>query len=344
MNLSSKSLTQMFGELEQAPALYQPSKFWQKLNKTHINQLSHSGIKNFKRSVNMRYFNWGILGIIRLQLFPVIDGLTNLNFKPFFKSYFIKNTSAEGVRKFNIVNAYIYKAYVTYLYEFVKKVDKFNIFNNIKEPQFGNPFLISYDSRIISQDLCNSVHEFYSIVNNLNSTKRLNIAEIGAGYGRTAYVFLKELPASTYCIIDIPPALYISQYYLSKVFPKEHIFFYKPFSNYSNIKKEFESSRIRFLMPHQIELLPSKSINLFINISSLHEMRVEQIKNYFNQIERLGTGYIYTKQWLRSMTTDNNHIKMSQYPIPKTWKVIYQHRHKIQSMFFEALYQIKKKG
>ena len=340
MSLQLKNLAKMFGELDQAPPLYQPSKFWQKLNKIHINQLSQSGIKNFKRSVNMRYFNWGILGIVRLQLFPVIDGLKNFNLRPFLESHFINNTSPKSAREFNLVNAYIYKVFVAYLYEFVKKSDRLNIFDYVKEPQLGNPFLISYRDYKISQDLCNSVFEFYSIINHINSIKKLAIAELGAGYGRTAYVFLKQLSDCSYCIIDIPPALYISQQYLSKIFQEDKIFLFRPFTNYSKIKKEFESSRIKFLMPHQIELLPNKCFDLFINISSLHEMSLVQIKNYLNQIDRLNKQYVYTKQWLKSRTSDNNYITMNQYPIPKKWKVIYQHRHQIQNMLFEALYQL----
>jgi hypothetical protein len=75
MTSKSSTLAKMFEELDRAPSIYQPSKFWQKLNKLHINQLSRTGIKNFKRSVNMRYFNWGILGI---------QWLKNLKLSPIF--------------------------------------------------------------------------------------------------------------------------------------------------------------------------------------------------------------------------------------------------------------------
>jgi len=340
MNKPFKNIKQMFRELDTAPSLYQPSPFWQKLNKLHIDQLSRAGIENFKRSVNMRYFNWGILGIFRMQLSPLVYGLRNFNHKPFLASHFIKNTSPKGARSFNPINAYIYKIFVTYLYDYVKIFDKLGIFSHVEEPRFGNPFLISYRKHKISQDLCNSVFEFYSITKHMTSLNKLNIAELGSGYGRTAYIFLKQLSDCTYCIIDFPPALYISQQYLSKVFPKDKIFLSRKFTKYSQIKNEFESSRIKFLMPHQIELLPKQTFDLFINISSLHEMTVTQIKNYFSQIDKLNRQYFYTKQWFRSRTIDNNHIKMNQYPIPKKWTIIYQHQHPIQKMFFEAFYQL----
>ena len=54
---------------------------------------------------------------------------------------------------------------------------------------------------------------------------------------------------------------------------------------------------IIFLTPNQLELLPDKSIDLFVNISSFHEMRMDQIKYYFGEIDRLTRRYFYFKQW-----------------------------------------------
>ena len=66
-----KVLDEMFTELAKASMLYRPSLFWIKLNAIHLHHLSESGINNFKRSINGKYFSWGTLGIIRHQLWPV---------------------------------------------------------------------------------------------------------------------------------------------------------------------------------------------------------------------------------------------------------------------------------
>ena len=201
--------------------------------------------------------------------------------------------------------------------------------------------MVQYKNKLISQDLCNSIHEFYAIRQSGKFPKKMKIAELGAGYGRLAFIFLKVLPDSSYCIIDIPPALYISQKYLSTVFPGEKIFKFKPFKSYQQIKKEFESARIQFLMPHQIELLPKKQFGLFITVSSLHEMRRDQIRNYLKHINRLTKGYFYTKQWQQSHTVDNQNIKEHQYPVPGKWKAVLKNSpHPIQRMFNDAIYKI----
>ena len=326
----------MFKEMKKSPALYQPSAFWAVLNEVHLEYLSKDGFDNFKRTVNSKYFNWGTIGIIVHQLSPIFKELLSGNVAPLIDSKF------EDREKLNYFKALTYRIYLASLFEYISQYDSLNILNNIEEPLIGNPFVVKYKGKLISQDLCNSVYEFYSITQLTHLPEKVKVAELGAGYGRVGYVLLKTIPGSTYCVIDIPPALFIAQNYLSKVFPKEKIFKFRPFASFKKVKREFEQSRIQFLMPHQIELLPKDYFDLFINISSLHEMTREQIKNYIKQINRLCKGYFYTKQWRKSRTKDNLFIKEEEYPIPRSWKVINKSdRHPIQSMFFDALYRIK---
>ena len=339
------SLAEMLKDLKSASRIYHPSRFWMELNMEHNEQLSDSGLENFKRSINGKYFGfgWNIFGIIIHEFFPFLHSFVRGNFKPFISGRFRNyNLNLKGnVKKFNNITAFFYKVYVCNLFDYVSRLDKLNIFKKIKEPSIGNPFLIEYKGRVLSQDLCNSIHEFYSAIKSRKLTGIKNIAEIGAGYGRLAYIFLKIIPNATYTIIDIPPALFVSQWYLSRVFHKEKIFFYRRFKSYKKIKKEFESSRVRFLMADQIELLPKKSFDLMINVSSLHEMKRNQIKNFIKQIDRLTKGTCYIKEWYRSMTKDNHWITQKEYPIPSEWEIISSRfPHPIQTWFFDTLYRL----
>lgn len=338
-------LDEMLKDLEAAPAIYTPSPFWRDLNATHIKQLEQWGISQFKRTVNTRYFNWTILGILAHQLLPVsLYWLRHPDFSVYsapFPGY--NEPRGEDITAFNPLTAFIYKVYVGMLANQTQQYDKDDLLKTIEEPLVGNPWRIQHKDNWVSQDLCNSVFEYYSALNfETPAPANLNIAELGAGYGRLGYVFLKAIPQATYTIIDIPPALYVSQEYLSSIFPNERIFKYRPFSSYDEIKTEFESSRIRFLMAHQIELLPQKQFDLFLNISSLHEMTGEQIKIYFNHIDRTTKGHFYTKQWKKSRAGRENElvIKEHEYPIPASWQEVWHRHHPIQQMFFDALYRI----
>lgn len=332
--------------LKDASDLYRPSPFWETLALKNIAQLKEGGVENFKRTVNMKYFNWNILGIVRHQLVPVFRyWLTNRDWSVFSAKFPKYRDPLHGnIKSFNPLSALIYRVYVAMLSHFVSKEDSLGLLARIDEPQIGNPFDIHYKGHRTSQDLCNSIHEFYRAGGAEASDGRpWNVAELGAGYGRVGDVFLRALPASTYTVIDIPPALNLSQEYLNAIFPGEKIFKYRRFHDFEEVREEFESARIRFLAAHQIELLPAKEFDLVLNISSLHEMTFEQITNYLNQIDRICRGKFYTKQWKQSRAKVNGFvINELEYPIPPSWKCHYHKQHPIQRMFFEALYDVPK--
>lgn len=319
-----------------------PSKFWTKMNKSHRKLIKNGGLENFKRTVNMRYFNWDIPRILYHQQTPFFHLLKPINFKNAKNSSFPNpKLDSKNAKNFRLPFATLYRFYVSALYELVAKKDHLKLLDKLEEPELGNPFIVVYKGRKISQDLCNSIHEFYSITDSIDLTEKLRVVEIGAGYGRLAYIFINANKDCTYTIVDIPPALDIAQDYLSRIFPNKKIFKFRNFESFGQIKKEFEKSHIRFLLPHQLKLLPKNSFNVAISISSLHEMTHSQINFYMKEINRLTEGYFYSKQWKKSRARDNSYIKQSEYPIPKNWKVIYNHTHPIQRMFFEALYVLK---
>ena len=330
--------------LQDASDLYRPSPFWESLAADGIAQLREGGFENFKRTVNMKYFNWNILGIVRHQLIPVFRYWLKKRDWSVFSAGFPKPSDPQfsNIKSFNPVSAVIYRVYVAMLWHYVSRGDSLGLLKKLDEPAIGNPFTITYKGRQTSQDVCNSIHEFYQAgADEAADGRAWNIVELGAGYGRVADVFLKALPKSTYCVIDIPPALNLSQEYLSAVFPNEKIFRFRRFKNFEDVREEFEASRIRFLASHQIALLPAKEFDLVLNISSLHEMTFEQIENYLQQINRICRGKFYTKQWKVSRAKVNGFvIREFEYPLPPSWKCLYHHQHEIQRMFFEALYSV----
>lgn len=83
----------------------------------------------------------------------------------------------------------------------------------------------------------------------INKEEIHTILELGAGYGRTAYFFLKMIPNLKYVFVDIPPALYIAEKYICNQFKDKKIFKFRKFNSYNEIKEEFEISDIVFSSP-----------------------------------------------------------------------------------------------
>jgi putative sugar O-methyltransferase len=344
---SNPELAEILGDFKNVPEIYRPSPFWEDLAAAGIRQLEETGFDNFKRTVNTRYFNWRLLGILRHQFFAVARQWATSPRVSVVKATFPQPRAALNDRaaSFNTAEAWLYKTFVAMYADVVERQDPRRLLRSLEEPALGNPFLICHNGRRISQDLCNSVHELYSILGPEGlPPPRLpspSFAEIGAGYGRLAYIILKAVPDARYCIVDIPPALYLSQRYVTTLFPELPVFRFRPFASYGEVSGEFEQSRIRFIAPHQLALLPAKSIDYFINVSSFHEMTVAQVKNYFDLIDRLCRGRLYTKQWRVSRAQVNAcTLREHDYPVPSHWRTIFQRRHPIQRMFFDALYEV----
>lgn len=82
--------------------------------------------------------------------------------------------------------------------------------------------------RLISQDLANSALESSAIARALAGDKPRSIVEIGAGYGRLGHALLSVFPSVSYTVVDIEPALSVSNWYLSRLFPTRHLRFLTP--------------------------------------------------------------------------------------------------------------------
>jgi putative sugar O-methyltransferase len=339
-------LDEMVAELASAPPVFHPSRFWRELGREHIAQLRRNGFSSFKRTVNTRYFNWRIAGILAHQLGVVAAWARRPDLQVFRARMPRPAPAGAGSRaRFDPVAAWIYRTFVAMYWEVLARHDPLRLLSLLEEPELGDPFLVLHRDRRISQDLCNSVHELYSIVGDeaspLRSETAFEILEIGAGYGRLAHVFLAAAPNVRYTIVDVPPALAVSQAYLSTIFAGERLFRFRPFSSFDEIADEFLDARIRFLLPHQAEQVPSRSVDQVVNISSFHEMARDQVQRYFALVDRICRGRMYTKQWRVSRASiDGVVLREHDYPVPPQWRVLYHERHPIQRWFFHALYQV----
>lgn len=342
----NEELESMLREIGAAPTVYRPAPFWDGLVRKHLAELEEYGFDNFKRTVNTEYFNWRTIGILAHQRSVLYLWLTAPDLSVFRARFLNPSFAGPSIARFDPLTAWIYKIFVAMFASILRRSDPLGLLDRLDEPLVGNPFLIEHRGRRISQDLCNSVHELYSILGPdggpLARGRPLSVAELGAGFGRLAHVFLASSPLVSYTIIDLPPALYISQRYLAQLFPEARIFRFRPFASFADVQDEYRSARIRFLLPHQAETLPDRSFDLFVNISSLHEMTREQVDTYFRLMDRVCRGRVYIKQWRVSQTPVNAVVfRERDYPIPASWRRIYRRdRHPIQRWFFDSLYEV----
>ena len=328
---------EMTSGLALAPRETLPSKFWEELNRSNLAQLTDEGYENFKRTVALNYFTW---------IVPLSDVQIRFLWRRLPKSRFLlaalQTIFSRSHPPIPWKESKAYSFLTRLIWEYAAAQEPDDRLEKLEEPLEGNPPRVYRRGRLISQDLANAKLEFRSILHPAVDLTQVNtILELGAGYGRTAFVFLTLLPTVRYIVADIPPALAVCERYLSSCFKDRRIFRYRPFRDYAEVREEFEAAQIIFLLPHQLALLPKGSADLFMNISSFDEMRKDQIGYYFKLLAPLVRRYFYLKGWKVSENlSDGITVKDGDYPIPADWKKVYWKTCAVQEYFFEALFEL----
>jgi putative sugar O-methyltransferase len=330
-------LRQMLDEFPKFRDEILPSRYWEQLNKKNLRQISDSSYENFKRTVARNYFTFIVTPWNQQTRFLMRSLPFGQAMRIFFSAFV-----APRHELFKWYQSIYYNLLTHLLWAYVERHDPDDLLERLNEPLEGNPPRVFEGDRLISQDLANSFLEYSSVMQaDIDRNEIGTIMELGSGYGRTAYVYLTLNPECRYILVDIPPALYVCEKYLSGIFRERNVFHFRPFERFDDVKAEYESADIVFLMPNQLELLPDKCVDLFINISSFHEMRMDQIRYYFTVIDRLTRRYFYTKQWKETtIPYENVVIRQEDYPVDDEWRQVYARECKVQALFFEALYDL----
>lgn len=317
-------------EIGRAPAIVRASNFWQAINARHKERLAASGLANFKRTMAKDYFTW-------MRVLPWDSQIRYL-----VRNLPLQDTIAAAVGAFTpLRHAHIPLAeglalnFLTRLIWRYAEREAGDELSTIAEHAYGNPPEIFHGGRLISQDIANSVLEYRSFAGAVGRA----VCELGGGYGRNAFVVATMKPATKYIMVDIPPAIGIAQEYLTTVFRERRHFRFCPFENFEEVRSEFEEADFAYLLPHQMAFLPKGSVDLFVNISSLHEMRREQVDHYLTEIKRLVRpgGHFYLKAWkISNNPTGEFGINADDYDLAD-WRRVFWRTAKVQTRFFEAL-------
>jgi len=338
-------LPAMLAEMEAAPAIVRPSQFWEHYTALNLEQLERKGFDEFKRTINRNYFQFQLTDPRAPQYRALIAAWLRRPTPAVLRAKLDAPLALEPEVVGRLGEGFANKAYAVYLallWEYVKRRDRAGLLERLDEPLVGHPVHITYRGHRVSEDLCNSTLELTAILEGLSAGERpRTVVELGSGYGRLAWLVLTVLPDARYMLVDIPPALAVAEEYLTTLFSDRRTFGFRHFDAYDEVAGELDVAQLAFLTPNQLDLLPPQEADLFVNVSSLHEMRPEQIEHYFSAISTHCAGHSYSKQWTRSVNEpDGVIITHDDYPVPDRWDVIFDRTHPVQVEFFEALYRV----
>ena len=301
-----------------------PSEFWAELAAEHAADLAEFGFDNMKRRQALRYFTWRWGARRALRSEQLLYLLRNTSPRAWARcaSERVDMAAARWAPlPWSRLERWLYAVAVRLLWTYAHDRDRLGVLR-LGEPLLGNPPPVYYRGRLISQDLANSALEVDAIHRLLSGHSPRSILEIGAGYGRVAYVLMSLHPTCSYTVVDIQPALGISERYLRTLFPNRDV---------------------TFMTPESVAEIPRGTIDLAFSISSLQEMTTEQIRNYLALVDRVAHGgAVYLKQWSswynpKDLTT----VTFDDYNIPDRWELAFREPAQVQTNFTHAGWHIK---
>lgn len=339
--------------------IYGPSRFWETLSEKHRQLIEQSGFHNFKRTVNFEYSQWGVhsfkdqkirkllASLLRRRQVPLgLSSLrlnreqwTDVRWPDVIAQDTGRSIGSQEKRRLDWMQR-AYGLYAGLLWRFASIQDDLGILRSLDEPSLGNPIPIVQNGRIISQDLALSALELNRVARHADLSRIRHVAEIGAGYGRLAYVLLNLAPHLEYSIFDIPPALAVSQNYLAGIFGTRSVI-----PGWQNDAMERAMDRERSprsvvtFLPHQLERMPDSYFDLVINVSSFDEMVSSQVKNYFSLIEQKCRGWLYVKGHSQNRAGDR--LGLQNFPYHPQWELLFRAPDPFVGTFEERIYRVR---
>lgn len=327
-----------------APEIYRPGDFWEGLIAANLEMLRTDGIANFKRTVSNNYYNWLVTSLRDPQIQhalkvwlrrPTRAPLLNHLEQPLSG---LRTLDVRQTHDLSRTAAWRYKFFVGILWEIAARNDSRGLTAHLSEPDVGNPIRISHRGRLISQDLANSIIEFSFVADSGVIDDGARVAELGAGYGRLAYVFARAADVA-YCIFDIPPALAVAQWYLTSVLGSAGVRPYAAGTDFTQVEPQLRPGVVAFFTPDQIEMFPDGWFDCTQTISTLPEMPARQSAHYLGLLGAKSRSAFFLKQWRQwRNAADDVELREEDYRLAPPWRLAARRTDPVQPAFFNQLW------
>lgn len=157
------------------------------------------------------------------------------------------------------------------------KIDYLNLFSILEEDEYFGNYCLTIANRLISRDLLDSIIEIYFLEKHLNiisQNRKLNILDIGAGYGRLAHRTLIATPniSKYFCADAVAISTFISDYYIKF--------------------RKLDDKGIVVPLHNVIDILKDNAIDIAINIHSFSECTLTAIDWWISLLRKYDVRYL----------------------------------------------------
>jgi hypothetical protein len=115
------------------------------------------------------------------------------------------------------------------------------------------------------------------------------VAEVGGGFGGTAYYLLRDRPGTKYLDFDVPESVALTSYYLLKAFPNHKVVLYGE----KELTEETVSQADVVLMPaFAIAEMPRKTVDITFSSHALADLSRTAADRYLRDVHSMTKDYV----------------------------------------------------
>jgi putative sugar O-methyltransferase len=149
-------------------------------------------------------------------------------------------------------------------------------------PNIGNPFGVMLDGTLVRFEAPYQ-HYVAHRLSTLLDAGPATVAEIGGGYGGTAYFLLRDRPALTFLNFDVPETIALASYFLMKAFPSLAFLLY---GEKQVTPEEIARANVVLMPLFEIERMQTRGIDLTFSSHALSSLPSELIDHYLETVGR----------------------------------------------------------
>ena len=218
-----------------------------------------------------------------------------------------------------------------------------NIIKKRYDFKFFNSSMNNYQGLKIGENIFNAsdIQSLYSAIRiketinqHFEVKKKLNIVEIGGGYGKTAlsHYMINKDKINQIFLIDLLPMSILQIYYFSKNMDIQKIWF-------PGCKRNYNKCKIIIIPTDSISFLDNFNIDLYFNENSFPEMKQKELDKYICQFKKNGR-YLFSMNH-ETNTTSNQYVHASISDSVKKFKakLIDRRKNWLRVGYFESIFK-----
>ena len=160
---------------------------------------------------------------------------------------------------------------------------------DLSGPAIGNPFGVMVDRTLVRPE-AEYQHYCAHKIGSLLGSKTAVVAEVGGGFGGTAYYLLRDRPGTTYIDFDVPESVALAAYYLLKAFPKLRFLLYGE----EELTREAISRSDVVLMPvFELATMPPACVDVTFSSHAMSDLSQEAMIDYLRHVAHMTREYFF---------------------------------------------------